>query len=203
MQIERVADSERWTPSLAAMLVEVVAGGASLGFVEPFDVADAVAWWPGFLATAIVLVARDGDELVGTVSLALAMPANGAHRAELRKLMVKPSARRRGIGAALVAAAEDEARGRARTLIVLDTVSGSGAEHLYRSLGYVEAGVIPGYARAPRGEVLESTTVFYKRLDPLQEDGDELAAAHVEDEPANLEVVRQQGARPDPLDVLS
>ena len=166
MQIERIAEPGRWTAALAALLVETVGAGASLGFVEPFTVDDAVGWWERYLPTAVVLIARDGEEVVGTVSLGLAMPANGSHRADLKKLMVKPSARRRGVGAALVAAAETEARAQARTLMVLDTVTGSGAEHMYRHLGYTPVGMIPGYAMGPRDGVLESTTVFYKQLDP-------------------------------------
>ena len=153
---------------LARLLVATVSGGASLGFIEPFDEPTASAFWTGWLADSanIVLAAHRGEDLVGTVSVSLAQPANAAHRAEIRKLMVDPGARQRGVGAALMAAAEAEALARGRWLLVLDTVQGSAAEPFYRGLGYVTAGVIPEFARAPREDRLEPTVVFYKLLEP-------------------------------------
>ena len=153
---------------LAALLVATVNAGASLGFIEPFDEPAAVAWWTGWLADSanIVLAAYRGADLVGTVSVSLAPQPNAAHRAEIRKLMVHPGARQRGVGAALMAAAEAEALAHGRSLLVLDTVQGSKAEPFYRGLGYVAAGVIPEFARAPQGDRLEATVVFYKLLEP-------------------------------------
>lgn len=152
---------------LARLLVSTVAAGASLGFVEPFDEPAAAAWWTRWLADGanIVLEATAEPDLLGTVSVSLAPQANATHRAEIRKLMVDPAARRRGVGAALMAAAEVEAHAHGRSLLVLDTVQGSAAEPFYRGLGYLEAGVIPKFAMAPRGDNLEATVVFYKLLE--------------------------------------
>jgi predicted N-acetyltransferase YhbS len=144
----------------------VVAGGASLGFVAPFSARDAEAWWSGQLAdpSVVVLVACEENDVVGTVSLSLPYQPNQQHRADMRKLMVLPAARRRGIGADLVAAAEAEARRLGRTLIVLDTEEDS-AEDFYLELGYVEVGTIPQFALGATDGRLHATVIFYKLLD--------------------------------------
>ncbi|MDC3945694.1 GNAT family N-acetyltransferase, partial [Pseudomonas aeruginosa] len=50
-----------------------------------------------------------------------------------------------------------------KSLLVLDTVSGSGAERLYLKVGWTRVGEIPDYALMPDG-ALCPTTYFYKRL---------------------------------------
>src|SRR5205085_7071375 len=114
-------------------------------------------------ATA-VLAAEAGGAIVGTVQLGLDMPPNQPHRADIRKLLVHRAARRRGLGAALMAAAEDVARTHHRTVLVLDTATGSEAEQLYPRLGWQKVGVVPDYAHWPDGRRC-GTTFFYKRLD--------------------------------------
>jgi hypothetical protein len=144
--------------------------GAGVSFVIPFSIDDASAFWaekvlPGVRAgTRRVLVARDGDRIVGTVQLDLAMPPNQRHRGEVAKLLVHPDARRRGIARALMIALEDVAQSEGRTLLTLDTWTGGYAESLYRSLGYVIVGVIPRYARGSTTPGLEPTTIMYKEL---------------------------------------
>lgn len=155
---------------LAEVLRAVVHGGAGVSFFAPFSAAEALAFWVEKVLPAMsagvrrVLVARVNERIVGTVQLSLAMPPNQRHRAEVLKLLVHPEARRRGIARALMIALEDVARAEARTLLTLDTVSGSGAEDLYTSLGYLTAGVIPRYARAALTTVLEDATFMYKEL---------------------------------------
>lgn len=155
---------------LADVLQAVVQGGASVSFFVPFSLDDARTFWrdtvlPGVRAgTRRVVVARIDDRIVGTVQLNLAMPPNQAHRADVAKLLVHPVARRRGVARAVMAALEHIARQEGRTLLTLDTVTGSAAEPLYRSLGYTIVGVIPRYARAALTPELESTTVMFKEL---------------------------------------
>ena len=91
------------------------------------------------------------------------MPDNQPHRADVAKMQVHRRARRHGVGAALLRAVETEARNAGRTLLVLDTVTGSDAERLYSSLGWQRCGVIPDYALWPQGGLC-STTVFYRQL---------------------------------------
>ncbi len=104
------------------------------------------------------------NRIIGTVQLELDMPPNQEHRAGVAKLLVHPLARRRGVAKALMIALEAIALSEGRTLLTLDTVTGSNAELLYRSLGYVVVGIIPRYARGALTPELESTTVMYKEL---------------------------------------
>jgi ribosomal protein S18 acetylase RimI-like enzyme len=177
---------EEWRPDLAGsattardidMLAEVlraiVYDGAGVSFIVPFSIDDSRAFWRDRVLPAVVarsrcvLVARDGDRIVATVQLDLATMPNQQHRAEVAKLLVHPDVRRRGIARALMLALEETARAERRTLLTLDTWTGSHAEALYRSLGYTVAGVIPRFARGSTTEALEPATIMYKELDPL------------------------------------
>ena len=171
---------EEWRPDPAsleedvAMLGEVlravVYAGAGVSFFVPFPEDEARAFWRDSVLPGVrdgsrrVLVARRAARIVGTVQLVLAAPPNQRHRADVAKMLVHPEARRGGIARALMTALEGVARAEARTLLTLDTVTGSGAETLYRSLGYVTVGVIPRYARASLTPDLEATTIMYKEL---------------------------------------
>ena len=166
-RLARAGDAE--IAALAALLVDVVDGGASVGFMQPLDLARAEAFWRGVAAGVArgeraLFVAEDGalGAIVGTVQLVLHQPENQPHRADVAKMLVRRSARRRGIGAALMRAAEDEARERDRTLLVLDTASAD-AERLYARLGWQRCGTIPGYALLPHGGPCD-TTYFYRVL---------------------------------------
>jgi GNAT superfamily N-acetyltransferase len=153
---------------LAAVLIDCVAGGASVSFMDPLPRDKALAFWRGVAADAArgaraLLVAEDTDGIVGTVQLVLEQPENQPHRADLSKMLVHRRGRRRGIGAALMRAAEDAARAAGKTLLVLDTASGD-AERLYQRAGWVRAGTVPGYALWPQGGLC-ATTFYYRQLD--------------------------------------
>lgn len=153
---------------LAQLLTDVVAAGASLGFLAPFDRAAAEAWWRTRRAAVsdgglTVWLAHGPDGVAGTISLALGRTPNGRHRAEIVKLMVHPGARGHGLGHTLLATAEHAAVQAGFTLLLLDTVTGSTAERLYRAAGWTRYGIVPGYASDP-AEALEDCSFFYKRL---------------------------------------
>jgi len=153
---------------LAAVLHDCVQGGASVSFMWPMSVDKAAGYWRGVAGSvargdALVIAAYQGDAMLGTVSLILRQPENQPHRADLAKMLVRRSARRRGVGARLLEAAEAEARGLGKTLLVLDTASGE-AERVYVRRGWQRVGVIPDYALWPQGGLC-ATTVFYKKLD--------------------------------------
>ena len=153
---------------LVALLQDTVDGGASVGFLPPLSAEEAQHYWHEVFqdvarGTQVLLGAREGGQIVGSVQLALATKANATHRAEVQKLFVLSKQRRRGTARALMQALETVASERGRTLLVLDTRQGDSAEHLYRKLGYIEAGVIPAYARNATGE-LDGTIFFYKLL---------------------------------------
>ena len=155
-------------PELAAMLVAAVAGGASIGFMAGFDQAGALAWWQARAAAAargelVILVAIDDKGVAGTVSLVPATMPNQRHRADVAKMLVAPRCRRQGVGAALLAAVESQALGMGCTTLVLDTISGSAATHLYERGGWEKVGEIPAYALMPDG-AMAPTTVYTKRL---------------------------------------
>ena len=138
-----------------------------MSFMLPLPVAKAVDFWRRIAdgvarGERVLLVAEDSGSIVGTVQLILAQPENQPHRADLSKMLVHRRVRRRGVGAALLRAAEDVARDCGKSLLVLDTAS-SDAERLYASLGWQRCGVIPGYALLPQGGLCD-TTVFYRTL---------------------------------------
>jgi ribosomal protein S18 acetylase RimI-like enzyme len=162
------ADLHDQLDSLAAVLADCVAGGASVSFLEPFSHEDARAAFEEWAdeverGRRVILAAFDGSTLVGTVQLILAVPPNQPHRGEIAKLLVHRSARRRGVAQRLMGRVEVEARAEGKTLLVLDTVTGDAAERLYEGLGWTTVGVIPGYALYPDGRPCD-TTVFFKAL---------------------------------------
>jgi len=156
---------------LVALLQDVVDAGASVGFLPPLGADEAGRYWDGVFAAVAdgareLWIARGADgNVVGTVQLDLERRPNGSHRAEVMKLMVHTRARRRGIGRALMRAAEEKARRRGRTTLVLDTRRGDPSEALYLSLGWTLAGVIPRYARSADG-ALDASAFYYRLLDP-------------------------------------
>jgi GNAT superfamily N-acetyltransferase len=161
------ADAE--LDQLAAVLVDCVEGGASVSFMSPFSQAEALTFFrkiAGSVAAGdiVLLAARLEGRIVGTVQLGLDTPPNQPHRADIRKLLVHRSVRGHGVGAALMAKAEDEARRRGRWLLVLDTVPGENGYRLYMRNGWTRAGIIPDYAMFPDGRLCD-TAVFWKRLD--------------------------------------
>ena len=150
--------------ALAGVLIDCVEGGASVSFMHPLPRDRAVAFWrrvaQGVAAgERALLVAEDARGLCGTVQLVLDQPENQPHRADLSKMLVHRRARRQGLGAALMQAAEATAR---EWLLVLDTANGE-AERLYERQGWTRVGVIPGYALMPQGGLC-GTTVYYRKL---------------------------------------
>lgn len=156
-------------PTLAELVVDCVEGGASVGFMLPISLERAVRFWSGIAqgvadGERVLLVAKDIDgQILGTAQLLLAQPENQPHRADVAKMLVHRRARRRGVAQALLAELEATARREGKTLLVLDTVTGSAAEQLYVGAGWQRVGEIPGYALLPEGGLCP-TTVFYKSL---------------------------------------
>lgn len=158
--------------ALAAVLIDCVEGGASVSFMSPLTLERADAFWQGVAegvaaGERILLVAREetSRRIVGTVQVVLKQPENQPHRADIAKMLVHRCARKRGVGAALMRAAEEAARRAGKTVLVLDTVTGGDAERLYERVGWTRSGVIPNYALWPKGGFCD-TTVFYKLISP-------------------------------------
>ena len=163
------AEAQARRAAFAGLLVDAVQAGASVNFVWPMDRAKAAAWWDGALAShargeRLILTAELDGRLDGTVQLVPAAQPNQAHRADIAKMLVHRRARRQGLGAALLLAAEAKARRLGRTLLTLDTETGSAGERLYARLGWVKYGEVPGYSASADGSRQDGASFFYKRL---------------------------------------
>jgi GNAT superfamily N-acetyltransferase len=154
--------------ALADVLIDCVEGGASVSFMHPLTRERAARFWR-MVADAVacgdraLLVAEDDRGICGTVQVILALPENQPHRGEVAKMLVHRRARRHGLGAALMRAAEGTARECGKTLLVLDAVTDGAAARLYERLGWVRVGDIPRFALMPMGGYC-STTYFYRDL---------------------------------------
>ena len=162
------ADALRRLGGLADVLLDAVAGGASVGYIADISRPQAEAFWRGTIGGiadggTILFAALDGDELVGTALMHPCSKPNQRHRADVAKLLVLGRVRRGGVASRLMDVLEARALTIGRTLLTLDTASGSGAEDFYRRRGYRRAGEIPGYATMPDGS-LTGTTFYYKQL---------------------------------------
>jgi GNAT superfamily N-acetyltransferase len=164
-------EAKHQVAALSEVLMDCVEGGASVSFMSPLSRERADAFWRGVAegvaaGERILLVARDrrDGQIIGTVQVVLKQPENQPHRADVAKMLVHRRARKRGVGAALMRAAEDAARVAGKSVLVLDTVTGGDAERLYARLGWMKAGIIPNYALWPEGGFCD-TTVFYKQIE--------------------------------------
>jgi GNAT superfamily N-acetyltransferase len=152
---------------LAAVLADCVNGGASVNFMLPYSQADAAQFFRKVIPSiargeTILLAAKVGGRIVGTVQLGLDTPPNQPHRAEVKKMLVHRAARHKGIGAALLTRVEAIAKKNGRTLLVLDTASDD-ARRLYERGGWQRLGNIPDYALLPDGALCD-TTIYWKKL---------------------------------------
>jgi GNAT superfamily N-acetyltransferase len=155
-------------PDLASVLLDCVAGGASISFMADLSRERAEAFWRGVAEAArsdsrVLFVAEDAQGVMGTVQLIPIGIDNQPHRAEVSKMLVHRRARRRGVGELLMRAAEAAGRELGRRLLTLDTMAGEAGERLYLRLGWVPIGVIPDFALYPDGRIGD-TTFFYKRI---------------------------------------
>ena len=162
------AEAREHLDALATVLADCVGGGASVGYMAPFSHAEARAAFEGFVRDAeqgrrIIFGALVDGDLVGTAQLVVAVPPNQPHRADVARVLVHRSARRRGIAQRLMEQLEREARAEGKTLLVLDAVTDGDAARLYARLGWNTVGVIPNYALFPDGRPCD-TTVFWKSI---------------------------------------
>ena len=171
IEIRQLSASEgrRYVGALADVLLDCVKGGASVSFMSSLEKSEAEAFFENALTDVergnrVLLAAFVDSTLTGTVQVITSMPPNQPHRADVAKLLVTTAARGQGIGGLLMAHAENAARQAGKSLLVLDTATGSEAERLYARLGWTKVGIIPQYALYPDGSWCD-TTYFWKRLD--------------------------------------
>ncbi len=164
----QASEEDTYLTGLADVLMDCVAGGASVSFMASLSRDEAETFFRNIFSEVrqhkrILLAAFTDSQLVGTVQIVTATPPNQPHRADIAKLLVHGSARGQGIGRRLMQEVEQVSRRAGKTLLVLDTVAGDVAEGLYTSLGWTRVGVIPRYALYPDGRWCD-TTIFYKQL---------------------------------------
>jgi GNAT superfamily N-acetyltransferase len=161
--------SSREFGGLCEVLIDCVEGGASVSFMRPMTLAKAADFWRGVAASvargerALIVAEDSGGRILGTAQALWAEAENQPHRADIAKMLVHSSARRLGVGAAMLRAAENAARESGRNVLVLDTASDA-AERLYERCGWQRVGTIPDFALMPDGARC-ATVVYYKRLD--------------------------------------
>lgn len=164
VEIKQLESLGAYRAGFSELLIQVVEDGASIGFLPPLGHEEADLYWEQVLQPEVILfVATLNNKVVGTVQLQLCTKPNGKHRADIAKLMTHPEQRRLGIGRSLMLKAEERAKLESRSLLVLDTREGDPSNTLYASLGYVQAGRIPDFARSANGE-LHATIFYYKSL---------------------------------------
>ena len=165
-QLETIGARE--LAGLCDVLIDCVDGGASVSFLWPMTRQKAESYWRDVAHSlargerAVVIAEDERGEYMGTAQAIWAGPENQPHRADLSKMLVRRNARRHGVGARVLAAAEEAARAAGRTLLVLDTASPE-AERLYERGGWQRVGSVPKYALMPDGAFC-STVFFYKDL---------------------------------------
>jgi len=168
MHIRRITHaSQAELEALSDILIDCVEGGASVSFMLPMTKKKAIAFWRKVVESAareerVLLVAEEGGRMLGTVQVVLDMPENQPHRGDVSKMLVVRSARKKGIGEALMRAAESAALAERKTLLVLDTASAE-AERLYARCGWQRVGTVPDYALLPDGRSCD-TVYFYKKM---------------------------------------
>ncbi len=189
MRVRRLNASEASAavPALAEILIECVEGGASVSFMPPMAVEKSTQFWTMVAdgvargERALLVAEDDGGTVIGTVQLILALPENQSHRADVAKMLVRRSARRRGVAQRLMEAVDEVARDEGRTVLVLDAVTDGDAARLYSRTGWQRVGDVPNFALMPDGSFC-STTYFYKHLEFLGQAHQATTHAHDSDE---------------------
>jgi ribosomal protein S18 acetylase RimI-like enzyme len=170
MEIRRIdRPTEAELEGFAQVLMDCVEGGASVSFMQPMTREKALRFWRGVAESAtrgerVLLAAMEEGRVLGTVQVILDQPENQPHRGDVAKMLVLRAARKRGLGEALMRAAEAAAVESGKTLLVLDTASDD-AKRLYERCGWQRVGAIPDYALLPQGGFCD-TVYYYKRVSP-------------------------------------
>ena len=101
----------------------------------------------------LLLVARDGDEVIGLAWVVLSRALDRS--AYLRLLLVAERAQSRGIGASLLAEAERRARtAGSRHFVFLVTADNRGARRFYEDHGYQRVATLRGFVQPHIDETL-------------------------------------------------
>ncbi|HEY4020323.1 MAG TPA: GNAT family N-acetyltransferase [Pseudonocardiaceae bacterium] len=144
----RDARAQDW-PLIWPIIRHVVTEQQTFTYDPAMSEAEASGMWL-VPAPARVVVALDGDRVVGTANMYANRPGPGSHVAS-GSLMVDESARGAGVGRALTADLIAWARRTGFAAVQFNAVvdTNTAAVHLYESLGFITLGVAPGAFRHP------------------------------------------------------
>ncbi|KAM0555460.1 hypothetical protein ACHAO7_003087 [Fusarium culmorum] len=165
-------------PYLAAIHASCITHDRTIAdFLPPLSHEKLLAWWKERIAEVadgkrlifILLnqtepgVRPKGPDVIGVVMLYMPSSETGPFRGVVEKLLVQKASRRQGGAKTLMSTLETEAIKRGRTILLLETETGSLGGEVFKNLGYVELGQIPKYGLSPTGE-LKDGTFFWKHL---------------------------------------
>lgn len=162
-------DRSSYIEILSDILLDCVSGGASVGFMSTLSRQRALAFWDDTFDSVaqrerVLFIAECPDRRpVGTVQIVTSQPDNQTHRADISKLLVHRESRGRGVARRLMEEVDIVSAKLGKSLLVLDTATGSDAESMYIKLGWNQSGIIPNFSMLPNGE-LQGTTLFWKSV---------------------------------------
>ena len=159
---------EEHADELAQLLLDAHASNMAIGLSAPLTCERARKEWLHLGSrlhdrSRILLAAVDDGAVVGAVHLARANADNGAHRAEVQRLVVRADRRGHGIGAALLDAVATRAQELGISLLWLTTHADTDSDAFYVRRGWTRLGVMPEYSMRPDG-TLADNAFFHRRL---------------------------------------
>ncbi|MHA5051906.1 GNAT family N-acetyltransferase [Streptomyces sp. SD15] len=143
---------------LLTLWTDVTDAGGAVGFVPPVTPADIRPRVEDHLTaiadgrTRLVAAFTADGRLAATAFLAFNDHPLMRHWAWLYTVMVDPALQGRGYGAALLRAAEEEARSLGLEALRLTCRGGTGLERFYAAAGYKEVGRVPDAIRVAPGD---------------------------------------------------
>jgi GNAT superfamily N-acetyltransferase len=159
LEIRPIRDTD-W-PQVHELVVEVASAGETYAMDVPQSVEETREFWTG----QQVVVAVDGESVLGSAKMGPNRPAQGAH-VGTASFVVAPAARGRGIGRALGEYVVEWHRAEGFAGIQFNAVVATnvGAVKLWQSLGFETIGTVPGAFRLPDSSYAD-LLVMYLRLD--------------------------------------
>jgi L-amino acid N-acyltransferase YncA len=159
VEIRPIRDAD-WS-QVHDLVVEVASAGETYAMGVPQSESETRAFW----AEPHVVVAVDGETVLGSARMGPNKPAQGAH-VGTASFMVGTTARGRGIGRALGEYAVEWLRSNGYQAIQFNAVvsTNTGAIRLWQSLGFETIGIVPGAFRLPDSSYAD-LHVMYLRLE--------------------------------------
>jgi GNAT superfamily N-acetyltransferase len=158
----REATSQDW-PRIYPFWAQIVAAGETYAYPDGLSQDEAESWWmekpPGH-----VVVAVDGDRVLGSAKMGPNRPGRGAHIATA-SFMVDPEVQRGGVGRALGAYVVDWARRAGYHGIQFNAVveTNVAAVHLWQALGFDILTTVPEAFDHPTNGLV-GLHVMYQKL---------------------------------------